>query len=144
MPFRRRSSNNNGQYRSKSELIFASDLTKRGIPYKYESESYQYRSTVRGGRCTDCSGKRVYRQSRYTPDFRINETFFVETKGRLTSKDRTKLLCVKECNPSLDLRLVFFSNNKLNKNSNTRYTDWAEKHGFKYHVGKSLPEEWAR
>lgn len=48
----------------------------------------------------------------------------------------------RENHPELDIRFVFFADNKLNKQSNTRYSDWARNNGFKYHVGKVFPDEW--
>lgn len=52
------------------------------------------------------------------------------------------MLEFRENYPELDIRFVFFADNKLNKQSTTRYSDWAKNNGFKYHVGKTFPEEW--
>lgn len=129
-------------FRSKAERLFYEDAKRRGIELEYERDTFRYSGKVRGGFCEDCNGKRVLRAARYTPDFRVDGPIYIETKGRLTSRDRTKLVRVKECNPELDLRLVFFSDNKINKDSDTRYSDWAEKHGFVYAVGRVMPEAW--
>lgn len=43
----------------------------------------------------------------------------------------------------MDLRLLFQNGTlKLNPNSNTTYSDWATKHGFKFSCGDSVPVEW--
>lgn len=81
----------------------------------------------------------------YTPDFIITLSngykFYIETKGRFTGKDRTKLLSVKEQHPDVDLRLVFQENRPLFKGSKTRNMDWAKKWGFPAAIG-SAPREW--
>lgn len=66
----------------------------------------------------------------------------IEFKGRFTGADRTKMLRIKEQHPGLDLRIVFQQNQRLYKGSPNYYVDWAKKHGFKYHIGISLPKEW--
>lgn len=83
----------------------------------------------------------------YVPDFcitlRSGHRIFIEAKGYLRPDDRAKLLSARECNPEADIRLVFQQDNKLNKNSRTRYSGWAERHGFKYAIG-SIPIEWLK
>lgn len=78
----------------------------------------------------------------YIPDFRLPNGILVEAKGLFDSTDRTKMLRVKQSNPEADIRFVFMANNKINPKSKTRYSDWCEKHGFKYHIGREIPEEW--
>lgn len=65
----------------------------------------------------------------------------VEIKGYLRPEDRTKMIAVKKLNPELDIRFVFASDNKLNKRSRTRYSDWARKNGFPYAIGE-IPSDW--
>lgn len=77
----------------------------------------------------------------YTPDFIIGD-IIVETKGRFTSADRTKMLKVKEYNPQYEIRLWFMRDNWLTSKKKSKYSDWAKKHGFKYHVGLTLPKKW--
>lgn len=83
----------------------------------------------------------------YNPDFtcifRNGKTIFIETKGWFRPEDRAKMLAVKHDNPGLDIRLVFPVNNKLNARSNTRYSDWCEKHGFTYCIGQ-VPADWLK
>jgi hypothetical protein len=89
----------------------------------------------------------------YKPDFVLSNGVRLEVKGWFTGADRTKLLRVKEANPSVDIRLCFERNSTLNKTSKTTYGDWCDKHGFKWCVvhplkprlgipAKALPKEW--
>lgn len=65
----------------------------------------------------------------------------MECKGRLTVHDRTKHVLIAEQHPDLDIRFVFQYNNPITKGSKTKYTDWAEKHGFKWAM-HYIPKEW--
>lgn len=81
----------------------------------------------------------------YTPDFTITlpngKKRFIETKGYLRPTDIIKLKAVKASNPDIDLRLVFFKDNKLKANSRTKYSDWAYKNGFMFAIG-NVPKGW--
>ncbi len=78
----------------------------------------------------------------YTPDFRLPNGIFIETKGRFVLEDRKKHLLIKQQKPELDIRFVFQnSKNKLRKGSKTTYADWCIKNGFQYSDG-SIPPEW--
>jgi hypothetical protein len=77
----------------------------------------------------------------YKPDFIIGK-IHIETKGWLRPSDRKKLLLVKKQNPDLDIRLWFMQDNFLNKNKKTKYSEWADKNGFPYHVGLGFPKHW--
>jgi hypothetical protein len=105
---------------------FVANLLKRdGVSFKYESLSLPY--TL---------------ERTYKPDFILDNGVIIETKGRFTSTDRTKMLRVKAAHPELDIRLWFQSDNWLTKKHTMRYSDWAIKNNFIYHVGKNLPDEW--
>ena len=121
----------NKKYRSSSEEKFADNLRLNNIKFKYESELIEYTIT---------------KIRRYKPDFIIHKTrskkIYLEVKGWFTGADRVKLLQVKQSNPKLDIRIIFEANNKLSKTSQTRYSDWAIKHGFKFHIGLNVPEDW--
>lgn len=94
----------------------------------------------------------------YTPDFLIGNSIYIEAKGWFRIPHRKKMIEVKASNPDLDIRLWFQANSYLSpltasqkkklkqgkKLKKKRYSDWAEKHGFKYHVGKELPKEWIK
>jgi len=118
------------KFRSKFEANVDTYIQKKNLEYGYESETLVYTLN-------------------YYPDFIIetqNGKVYIETKGHFPSEDRMKMLSVKKNHPDLDIRMVFMQDNKINKKSVTRYTDWCEKHGFpSYVVGGSarmLPLEW--
>ena len=78
----------------------------------------------------------------YTPDFRLPNGIFIETKGRFVLEDRKKHLLVRQQHPQLDIRFVFQnSKNKIRKGSPTTYADWCKKHSFIY-ADKVIPQEW--
>lgn len=79
----------------------------------------------------------------YTPDFVLPNGIIVETKGRLTVHDRTKHKLIQSQHPELDIRFVFQYDNPIFKGSKTRYSAWAEKHGFKWAI-RYIPKAWAR
>lgn len=85
--------------------------------------------------------KWVDKEKTYTPDFVLANGVIVEAKGRLTVHDRKKHMQIKAQHPELDIRFVFQYNNPITKGSKTRYTDWADKHGFIWAM-KTIPKEW--
>ena len=116
-----------GQYKSRAEDLVAKQLRRRRVKAMYEDTELEY-IVIR----------------KYIPDFTVTHngrTIFVEVKGYLRPEDRGKMISVKKCNPNHDIRLVFMADNKLNKKSNSRYSDWATRHGFPYCIGK-IPREW--
>lgn len=112
------------------EVRGASFLDKKKVKYEYEREAIKY--TI---------PESVHS---YTPDFFLPNGVILEFKGRWTAPDRKKIALVLQQHPELDLRLVFMSDNTLTKRGKTRYSDWCEKRGIKYHVSKdgSIPKEW--
>lgn len=84
----------------------------------------------------------------YKPDIVITlsngKKIYVECKGWFRPEDRSKMLAVKESNPNLDIRFVFPRDNKLNKNTETLYSQWCERHGFPYTIGTEIPKGWLR
>lgn len=88
----------------------------------------------------------------YSPDWefvRPNQTYFyLETKGNLDSIARRKMLAVKRQNPDIDVRFVFQRDNYLYKGSKKKYSDWAEEHGFPWHVvgatSRYIPDAWLK
>ena len=78
----------------------------------------------------------------YTPDFRLPNGVFIETKGRFVLADRQKHILIKKQHPELDIRFVFQNaRNKIRKGSKTTYGDWCTKHGFLFSE-KVIPPEW--
>jgi hypothetical protein len=113
-------------YRSGFEQTVAEQAKADGLKLAYEAERIQYTGKPRS----------------YTPDFKLKNGIFVETKGRFTSADRSKHLRIKEQRPDVEVRFVFQVNNPLYKGSKKRYSDWCEQYGFVYAIG-SIPKEWA-
>jgi len=116
------------------------DLDRRGIPYGYETIKLKYVKKT----CPGCG--EVVDSGTYTPDFIFERAprvrLVVEAKGRFTSSDRTKMLAVRMSNPGEDIRFLFQRDQCLRKGSTTRYSGWAVKHGFPYHIGEVIPDEW--
>ena len=108
--------------RNKFELRLYSALRKQRASFKYESEKILY--TYSG---------------HYTPDFVVETKqgkIYIEAKGYFRPEDKRKIAAVKKCNPTLDIRLVFYSVSKVN-------IRWAEKYGFPYAIG-DIPQDWMK
>jgi hypothetical protein len=112
------------------------------VRVKYEGIKLHYRTKVPGGRCLDCSSKNVGSAHTYTPDWvSEDEKLIVESKGKFTSKDRTKMLAVIQSNPDKDIRMLFMRDNWLTRKKLEKYSEWAERHGIKYAIG-AMPKAW--
>ena len=115
-------------YRSGLEEVVDNTLKQRNIEGEYEKHKIKYTIPA-----TDHT---------YTPDFRLPNGIFVETKGRFVIEDRKKHVLIRKQHPELDIRFVFQnSKNKIRKGSPTTYADWCIKHGFIY-ADKTIPQEW--
>lgn len=118
------------KYKSKFEAKIATTFRKQKIRFKYEPTRFKF---------IQPAIKRTY-----TPDFYVsgngssdnvdgmsNFGVYVETKGKLTSEERKKLLWWKESNPGVPFIILFMrGRNPIRKGSKTSYLDWARKHGF--------------
>ena len=117
-------------YRSGFEAKVATKLKENKVKFSYEVDKIKY----------------VVPESyhTYTPDFTLPNGIVLEVKGRFTPADRKKMSLVIEQNPTLDIRLIFMTDNTLSRTSKTRYSDWCNKRNIKYHVSKdgSIPSEW--
>jgi hypothetical protein len=106
----------------------AAYLDEAGIKYTYEELVVHYEKPAKN--------------SRYTPDFVLENDIIVETKGRFLTADRQKHLLVKAQHPSLDIRFVFSrSKERISKLSKTTYAMWCEKNGFQY-ADETIPKSW--
>lgn len=109
--------------RNKFEVKIDKQLSKSKVKYEYESEKIPY--VIYGN---------------YNPDFIIlsksGSKIYIETKGHFRPEAKRKMVAVKKLHPDLDIRIVFYSKNKV-------YTRWAEKHGFPYAIGE-IPEGWLK
>lgn len=128
--------------RSGLEVKVKEDLEKKGILYEYENLKLSYTKDT----CKNCGA--TVKSGIYTPDFIIPRTsgkrLVVESKGRFTSVDRTKMQRVKRDNPTEDIRLLFQRDQFIRAGSSTRYSDWAVKNGFLYAIGETVPKEWLK
>ena len=117
------------RYRSRFEADFSRDLRERGIKATYEPTKITY----------------VPKPRKYTPDFYLTEYgFYIETKGYLTSLDRTKHKLIKSQHPDIDIRFIFQNaRNLLRNHSKTTYGDWCDNYGFMY-AEKRMPTEWMK
>lgn len=91
-------------------------------------------------------------ESLYNPDIKVTlpsgKEFYIEVKGngRAWSPEvRRKMLQVREQNPDVDIRLVFYRDGVFGATrkdgSRQRQSEWAEKNGFQYSI-EFIPEEW--
>lgn len=113
-------------YRSWYEVYTAIQLLEESVFFEYEKEYLLYLEPAQ--------------VRKYRPDFKIGR-FIIETKGRWTPADRKKMGLVIEQNPELDIRMLFQRDNTITKKSKIRYSDWCEKRGITYAIGK-VPKEW--
>jgi len=115
-------------FRSKFEKVINNLLKRHKVAFEYEPYKLNY-----------------VLEKTYIPDFVLADTnIHIEAKGYLKPEDRQKMIAVKKANPDLDIRLWFQKDNYLTKSKKSKYSDWAEKNGFKYHIGEELPKEWLK
>jgi hypothetical protein len=104
------------KYRSGLERDFARLLEDNNIPVVYEQTKLKYKQPE------------VLRT--YLVDFEYKD-LIIETKGRLTSPDRRKMLLVQEQHPDKKVVMLFDrKNRKLYKGSNTTYEEWCNKNNL--------------
>ena len=77
-------------FRSALEERIAKSFEKDNVVYLYEARSYSYKL-----------------ESKYTPDFFLNNNIILEAKGFFKPADRRKMLAIKNQYPDLDIRFVF-------------------------------------
>jgi Autographiviridae endonuclease I len=123
--------------RSGLEARVIEDLENRKIKYEYETLDLPYVKKY----CPSC-GEPI-QKGIYKPDFIIG-SIIVEAKGRFTAADRKKHISVRELNPDADIRILFQRDQKLGKNSKTKYSEWCEGKGITYAIGEQVPEQWIR
>lgn len=106
-------------------------LTERKVKFEYETKRLKY--TV----------PEKYRE--YIPDFYIeDQDLYIEAKGIFDREAREKMGYIKAQHPELNIKLLFQRDNKIAKNSKTRYSDWARKNGYDFAVSENgeIPESW--
>ena len=111
-------------FRSGFEQEVSLQLEANDVEYEYEKEWIKYEVA-----------------RKYKPDFVLSNGIVLEVKGRFTGSDRSKHLMIKKQHPDRDIRFVFMVDNTLSPASDTRYSEWCDKHGFQY-CFVNIPEEW--
>ncbi len=115
-------------FRSGLEEDVDKSLKSRGVSGEYEQHKISYSKPATN--------------HTYTPDFKLPNGIFIETKGRFVLADRQKHILIKSQHPELDIRFVFQNaNNKIRKGSKTTYADWCVKNNFIY-SNKEIPNSW--
>ena len=115
-------------FRSGLEMKVCEELTKDNVIFQYESIKLDYIVPEK--------------QHTYTPDVVLPSGIIVEIKGRWDLADRKKMLCIIDCNPDCDIRMVFQnSKTKLRKGGKMTYGQWCDKHNIVY-ADKKIPKEW--
>lgn len=116
--------------RSGLEEKVAAYLKSKNVPFEYETLKIPFIVPAK---------KRTY-----NPDFMLPNGIIIEAKGKLDRDVREKMALVIEQNPHLDIRFLFMRDNKIAKNSKTRYSTWCDKRGIKYAVSEQgiIPAEW--
>lgn len=131
-------------YKSKFEKRIAKELNKQKVKFKYEARTYTYKSRPRmAATCAECGSQAIFVVRKYTPDFFFDNGVIIESKGKWTAKDRYKMLDVRDSNPTLNVKMFFMRDNKINKNSKTKYSDWCIANGIDFAIG-TLPKEWLK
>jgi hypothetical protein len=98
----------NKGYKSGLETRFGEET---GLPYEQDKIKYTIPAKVHT----------------YTPDFKITNNTYIETKGQWTLQDRKKALLVQEQHPHILILYVLYRNQRLSKKSTTTYLEWAMK-----------------
>ena len=132
-------------YRSGYEKQVAMHLTNKGGKFQYEPFELGYYIPITGI-CDKCGSDQVLVYRRYIPDFVLSNGLIIESKGKFTSIDRTKMLRVIEWNPDQDIRMLFMRDNYLTRKKITRYSSWASKHGVAHAVSSKgeVPKDWMK
>lgn len=132
-------------FRSKYEERVAANMTAASIAFTYEPICLKYDLPVKGAKCKVCAAPAVSRTAHYTPDFRFKSNgTYVETKGKFTSSNRTRLMAFKASRPDVTVRILFQCDNYLTKKHKKRYTEWAAANGYESAVGEHVPEGWSK
>lgn len=117
-------------YRSGLEQTISKRLEDLGVKFGYEDTKLSYTVPAK--------------EHKYTPDFTISPTKFLETKGIWSAEDRKKHLLLKEQQPDMNILLIFQNpRNKIARQSKTTYADFCDKHELPYiSVDDEIPPEW--
>jgi len=126
--------------RSKFEARIARQLTANKIEYRYEPFSLAYYVAVPNYKCLQCDSSLIIKPRKYIPDFVIGN-MIIEAKGIFDSAERTKARSLNIQLVEWDFRMVFMYDNWITKKHKSKYSDWCEKNGITYAIGK-IPKAW--
>jgi len=110
--------------------------------FNFNKWSSKYKSL--GFEKSEICGDRIHHI--YEPDFLVdteNGSFLIESKGFLSSSDRTKMIEVKKQNPEIEIKFIFKTVTPLIgfKKPKTN-VQWAIENGFDYSVGTLINKNW--
>ena len=98
---------------------------------KYKSKFEEQIAPILGANNYEVEKFQYILYCNYTPDWKVTDTIYVESKGLFSQEDRRKMKVVKNTYPHITFVLCFQDpNKKIAKNSKTTYAKWAEKNGF--------------
>ena len=127
------------KFRSKFEKNLASKLK---LPFTYECTKLGYiKKSNRRMVCGDCGSNNVKQWATYLTDFKLSNGIYIEAKGWFKPADRTKMVSVIQCNPLIDIRMVFQRDGWCTSKKLMKYSQWCDKNGIKYAIG-SIPSSW--
>lgn len=113
------------------EAVHASLSTQLGSEVEYEPDTLEYEIPAR--------------TAKYTPDFKLRENVYVETKGLWDLEDRQKILHVLDQYPDVIVIMVFSNSEKpIYKGSKTTYGMWCNEHLIPWWDSRwgPLPDEY--
>ena len=86
------------------------------------------------------------RPSHYTPDWKLREGLYIESKGYFAPADRKNLLAFRTQYPKIEILLLFAnSDNKLHRNAKMTYAEWCIAHKFRFADFRlGIPREWIK
>lgn len=133
-------------FRSKFEESISRELTNMGVAFEYESLIVPYtkpqRLTKRVKELHGLSDDFVsIGYFSYLVDFLLPNGVCIETKGRFTASDRTKMIAVSQQNPHLKIKMLFQRDQRIHSGSSTFYSDWCKAHVIDYAISH-VPERW--
>lgn len=131
-------------YRSGFEAVVAKNLERARVRFQYEAQKFTVLVPEHLRLCRKCGSQSVDRKATYLIDFKLGDGWFIEAKGKLTSKNRSMLVAYRRMYPDHRFYLLFQRNNKLSKTSKLRYGDWCQKHSIQFAIGTQPPATWLR
>lgn len=125
-------------FRSGGEKIIADQLEAAGLPVNHEKLKLKYNIPAK--------------DHTYNPDFH-HGNIVIEFKGGFgygpnkqrgdPTKERQKLVFVRDQHPEIDLRIIFQrASTKIRKGSPTSYGMWATANGFLWADKSTIPPQW--